>query len=108
MQIVFGCGTIMNLTFDDNWHLIKQCKQNLINQSNAKENSKGVDHTYKVDDLVIIKNKQLTKYGKDNYNCPWTIQEVQDNRTINISKGLVSIKTNIYFRWNKLILQRTP
>ena len=95
MQLVFRRDAIMNLTFDANWRLIKQRKQNLINQSNSKENSKQVDHTYKVDDLVLAKNKQSTKYGKDAYNCPWTIQEVQDNGTVKISKGLVSDVYNI-------------
>ena len=85
----------MNLTFDSNWHLIKQRKQNLINQNNAKENSKQVDHTYKVDDLVLVKNKQSTKYGKDAYTGPWTIQKVRDNETVKISKGPVSDVYNI-------------
>ena len=43
----------MNLTFDANWHLIKQRKQNLINQSNAKENSQRIKHTYKEGYLVL-------------------------------------------------------
>ena len=54
-----GRDAIMNLTFDANWHLIKQCKQNLINQSNAKEYSKRINHTYKVDDLVLVKNEPV-------------------------------------------------
>ena len=95
MQLVSGRDAIMNLTFDTNWHLIKQHKQNLINQSNAKENSKKNDHTYKVDDLVLVKNKQSTKYDKDAYNGPWRIQEVRDNGTVNFSKGLVSDIYNI-------------
>ena len=36
MQLVFRHDTIMNLTFDANWHLIKQREQHLINQSKAK------------------------------------------------------------------------
>ena len=46
MQLVFGRDTIMNLTSDANWHLIKQGKQNLINQSKAKENSKRINQSY--------------------------------------------------------------
>ena len=95
MQLVFGRDAIMNLTFDANWHLIKQRKQNLINQSNAKENSQRINHTYKEGDLVLVKNEQSTKYGKDAYNGPWTIQEVRNNRTVKISKGLVADVYNI-------------
>ena len=96
MQLVFGRDA-MNLTFCANWHLIRQRKHNLINQSNPKENSKEIDHTYKVDDLILIKNKQSTKYGKDTHNSPWTIQKVQDNGAVNISKCLVS---DVYNIWN--------
>ena len=31
IQLVFGRDAILNLTFDANWQLIKQQKQNLIN-----------------------------------------------------------------------------
>ena len=53
--------------------------------------------TYKVDDLALVKNEQSSKYGKDAYNGPWTIQEVQDNRTVKIAKDPVS---DIYNIWN--------
>ena len=44
MQLVFGRDSIMNLTFDANWHLIKMRKQEAINKINAKENSKCIQH----------------------------------------------------------------
>ena len=62
----------------------------IINQSNAKEKNKRIKHTYKVDDLVLAKNKQSSKYGNDTYNHLWAIQEVCENRTVQISKGPVS------------------
>ena len=34
MQLVFGHDAIINLTFDVNWHMIKQRKQLLINKNN--------------------------------------------------------------------------
>ena len=95
MQLVFGRDAIMNLTFDANWQLIKQRKQNLINKNNANENKKRIQHIYQAQDLVLVKNEQSTKFGKDDYNGPWTIQEVRDNGTIKISKGPVSDVYNI-------------
>ena len=68
--------------FHANWNLIKQQKQNLINQSNSKENSKQFKHAYKINNSVLMKNKQSTKYDKDTYNGPWMIQEVQVNGTV--------------------------
>ena len=61
----------------------------------TKEKRKKIDQTYKVNDLVLVKNKQSTKYNKETYNGPWTIQEVQDNRTVKNSKGPVSDVYNI-------------
>ena len=52
-------------------------------------------YTYEFGNLVLIKNEQSTKYGKDTYNGPWTIQEVRDNGTVKISKGPVSDIYNI-------------
>ena len=85
----------MNLTFNTNQQLIKQQKQNLINKNNANENNKQTKHNYKAQDLVLVKNKQPTKYGKDTYNSPWTIQEVSDNRNVKIAKVLVLYVYNI-------------
>ena len=76
-------------------HLIKQRKQNLINQGNAKESRKQIAHTYKVNDLVLVKKELSSKYGKDAYNGPWAVPEVQDNRMVEVSKGPVSEIYNI-------------
>ena len=54
MHFVFGSETIMNSMFNANWKVIKQHKQQLINTSNAKENSKEIPHTYKVNDSVLV------------------------------------------------------
>ena len=64
MQLVFGRDAIMNLTFDANWHIIKQRKQNLINQSNAKENSQRINHIYKEGDLVLVKTNNPLSMAK--------------------------------------------
>jgi len=45
--------------------------------------------------LVLVKNEQSTKFGKDAYNGPWTIQEIKDNGTVKITKGPVSDVYNI-------------
>ena len=94
MQLVFGCDVIMNLTFNANWHLIKM-KKEAISKNNAKENSKRVQHEYKVNDQVLVKNQQSTKFGQDAYNSPWNVNKVRNNRTIKITKGVVTDVYNI-------------
>ena len=70
MHLVFGHDAIINLMFNTNRHLIIQHKQNLINQRNAKENRKRINHTYKNGDLVLVKDDQSTKYDRETYNGP--------------------------------------
>ena len=55
MQLVFGHNAIMNLTFDANWHLIKMRKQEAINKNNTKDNSKRIQHEYKINDQVLVR-----------------------------------------------------
>ena len=93
MQLVFGRDAIMNLTFDANWQLIRQRKQAAIHKNNQAENNKRVKHEYKVNDTVLVKNEQSTKFGQDAYNGPWKILEVRNNGTVKIEKGVI---TDIY------------
>ena len=93
MQLVFGRDAIMNLMFDANWHLIKLRKQNAINRNDAKENSKRVHHEYKVNDQVLVKHQQSTKFGQNAYNGPWTINKVRDKGTVKITK---KVFTDVY------------
>ena len=43
-QLVFGQDAILNSTFEANWKYIKDCKQKLIDQNNAKENAERIPH----------------------------------------------------------------
>ena len=104
MQLVFGHDAIMNLTFNANWYLIQIKKQEAINKKNAKENSKPIQHEYKVNNQVLVENQQSNKFGQDTYNGPWTVNKVRDNRTVNITKGVVTDIYNIrnitpYISW---------
>ena len=87
IQLVFGQDAILNLLHKANWQLIKLCKQELMDRKNKKENKKCVDYTYTLGKLVLVKNKQTTKFGKDTYQGPWEITAVNGNGTLSIKKG---------------------
>ena len=70
-------------------------KQEAINKNNAKENSKRIQHEYKINDQVLVKNQQSTKFGQDAYNGPWTVTKVRDNGTVKITKGIITDVYNI-------------
>ena len=49
------------------------------------ENQKRIPHTYKVNDLALVKKKKKeksTKFGRNAYNGQWTVTEVRNNRTV--------------------------
>ena len=67
MQLVFFRDAILNLLHKANCQFIKKHKQELACKNNTRENKKRVAHTYKSEDLVLVKNERKTKYGKDTY-----------------------------------------
>ena len=85
----------MNLTFDANWHLIRQRKQAAIHKINQAEYNKRIQQEYKVNDTALVKNKRSTNFGQDAYNGPWKILEVWNNGTVKIKKGAIMDVYNI-------------
>ena len=85
----------MNITHEANWKLIRERKQKLIKYNNDKENRTRKVHKYKIDDLVLIKNEQSTKYGNTAYSGPYTVTSVNNNGTLHVRKGIVTDVINI-------------
>ena len=94
-QLVFGRDAILNQRFTPDWEAIRQRKQERINKSNAKENSKRHAYTYRVGDQILIKSARRTKYGEDAFEGPVTILQVYDNGTVQYQKGNIVDKVNI-------------
>jgi transposase InsO family protein len=61
-QLVFGRDMIFNIQHIANWEYIKQRKQKIINLNNQRENSKRVQHVYKVGDKVLLNRGTENKY----------------------------------------------
>ena len=59
------------------------------------ENEKRIPHTYKVNNLVLVKNQKSTKYGQNAYNGPWTITEARNNGTVKLNKVSILVIYNI-------------
>ena len=81
MQLMFGQDAILNISHEVNWNLIKKRKQELTCKNNTRK-IKLVAHTYKSEDLILVTNEQ--KNSKDVYQALWTIEQVDNNRTVNI------------------------
>ena len=96
MQLVFGRDAIFNILHKANWRYIQERKQRIINKNNAKENSKRIDYTYRVGQLVLVKVDQSTKYGSDSYLGPFPIVQVdEETGMVLLREGTVTDVYNI-------------
>ena len=95
MQVVFGCNSIMNIQHLADWRYIQSRKQDLINLNNKKENKTHREHNYVIDDRVLVKQDQLTKYGTTQYKGPYTVIRVNNNGMVCIQMGNVFDMYNI-------------
>ena len=86
MQLVFGRDAIIDTKFLADWNFIRERKQNIIHQNNVRENEKRKPHVYNVDDEIMFKKHNQTKYGGPEYESPYKIVTVNDNGTVRIKR----------------------
>ena len=84
MQLVFGRDAVLNTKFEADWDYIKRNKQQLINKNNERENAKRIQHHYNVDDKVLLRVQDESKYGSDPWKGPYTILRVNNNGTVRL------------------------
>ena len=92
MQLVFGRDAMLNIPFTANWKYIEQRKMKQIAKDNVRENSTRKEHEYHPGDLILIKQDQPTKYGKNPYKGPFTVISAR-GANVTIDEGNV---TDIY------------
>ena len=93
-QLVFGRDMILPIKHVADWEYIRQRKQDIIRKNNNRENSKRVNHTYKVGDLVMYQNRRANKYERP-YDGPYEITEVFTNGTVTLRRGAVDDRVNL-------------
>ena len=99
-QLVFQRDAYLNVNFQANWNYIKARKQHLITQNNVRENAHRKPHTYAEGQTVMVKQKPNRKHGdKDEYNGPFTINKVNDNGTVRLSRNTQNGGV-VYETWN--------
>ena len=67
----------------------------MIDINNKRENSKRINHEYKINDQVMVKRFKKTKHGEREYDGPYPITQVNNNGTIRIQKERYSDVVNI-------------
>src|SRR5687767_3365437 len=85
---------IFNITNVVNWEMICQNKQKLIDRNNKLENTKFVEHTYKIGDQVLLRRGTENKY-KTPYKGLFDILQVNYNGTVCLKVRAVEDTYNI-------------
>ena len=94
-QLVFGRDMVLPMQFEADWASIALRKQARINDSNKRENSKRLDHEYKVGDQVLLEKPGINRKMEAPREGPYRIVQVSTNGTVRIQKGVVVQRVNI-------------
>ena len=94
-QLVFGRDMLLPIKFKADWALITQRKQEVINESNRRENAKRLAHTYSVGDKVLLEKPGILRKMSIPRRGPYIVQKVSENGTVVINKGTFTHRVNI-------------
>jgi hypothetical protein len=87
---------IHNIVFRENWDQIQTRKQDIISNSNQKENKSQIPYEYKVGDQVLLETPGILRKLSTSRTGPYPVTKVYKNGTIRIQKGIVSERVNIH------------
>ena len=95
-QVVFGRDMIHPLQYTAGWDLIKNRKQQVIDKSNVRENSKRVPYNYKVGQKVLIVNSDIQRKLDCPTQGPFEVLAVHpENGNVTLKRGCVEERINI-------------
>ena len=94
-ELVFGRNMLLPIQFKADWEAIRARRQELINASNRRENSKRIPHDYAVGDKVSKKRPGILPKLRRRRDGPYTVTKVYTNGTVQIQKGATSERINI-------------
>ena len=94
-QLIYNRDMILNMSYMANWHNIAQKRQQQINQDNARENSKRIQHDYAVGDNAYIIKDGIYRKLEDPHLGPFPITQIYANGTVRIQRGAVNEQINI-------------
>ena len=93
-QLLFGRDMILLIKNTEDWELISQQNQTIINKDNICKNKNRVDHKYKVGDKIMINNRAAYRY-ETQYKGLFMITWCWNNGTVIIKYGPIQIRHNI-------------
>ena len=93
-ELVFYHDMIFERDHTANWESIRRNKQRIIKSNNERENAKCIKYTYRAGDLVLYRRRDGRKHHR-HYDGPYTVQQVNTNGTVQISRKNTTDTVNI-------------
>lgn len=93
-QLVFGRDMIFNIRHQADWQYIQEQKRRRINENNARENLKRLEHDYAPGERVLITKADYHKMEPPREG-PYPISRVHANGTLTIQKTRAEQRINI-------------
>ena len=94
-QLVFGRDMMLPIKYTANWKLIKERKQQRINDNNKRENKGRIPYNYQEGDLVMVKDDILGKKFKVPFQGPFKVLRVFSNGTLRLQMNKIQDTVNI-------------
>ena len=94
-QITLGRDMVLPVSMRTDWARIAQCEQDIVNESNARENRSRIKHAHKVGDKVLLEKPGIIPKMSAPRTGPHIIQRVSTNGTVCIKDGIVTQRVNI-------------
>lgn len=94
-QLVYGRDMFLPIKFNVDWAELRMKRQAQMSKDNARENSKRVDYKFTIGDKVLLTKPGILNKLATPRDGPYTVEQVHNNGTLDISKGAVLDTINI-------------
>jgi hypothetical protein len=86
--MIFGQDMLFDIPFIADCQKIGECRQQLTDLSNARENEGRIDYDYKVGQKVLLRKEGILRKAESRWHKkPWLITTVHTNGTITVQHG---------------------
>ncbi len=87
---------LFDIPFIADWQRIGECRQQLTDLSNARENEGRIDYDYKVGQKVLLQKEGILRNAESRWHQKlWLITTVHTNGTITVHRGKKVERMNI-------------
>ena len=92
---LFGRDMLFDIPYLADWTEIGRRRQELVDRDNERENSRRIEHDYKVGDKCTLRKHGLTRKAEFKSLGPFKITQIFTNGNVRIQRGTTNERVNI-------------